>query len=309
MFNGSESYQYNFIHYFIMQRALFSRNLAEQVSSFNSLGFVLIRQAPGTHQTDMADLAAAKKYILHHLDNQRDTWKYKMWRMFNKVATAESRHSLALPFNTVVEKVLNSKIGAIRPFLDSQLSKESSLVELNSLISLPGATQQDVHADIPFSENNLLISGYIALSDVNLIDGPTCLHGGSHTQPFHRRIPTQSIDTFYSSDGSTDESYEQPVHTESVEDKEAVDMALAAPVSYAQLKAGDVLLFNTMVFHYGSANTSTLPRALLSFSFQRNSECGNMLPINGFTYHCLDSVAGKYTLNNFPDTNVCVDRI
>lgn len=293
-----------------MQRALYSRSLAEQVQSFNKLGYVLIRQSPANVSKDRTNLANAKSYILRHLEEQQDNWKYKMWRMFNKVATAESRHSLVLPLNKTVEDVLSTTIGSIRPFLDSQLSKDASLVELNSLISLPGSSQQDVHADIPYSEQNLLISGYIALSDVNLIDGPTCLHGGSHTQSFHRRIPTQSIDTFYSSDGSTEESYTKPVHVETAEDKEAVDLALAAPVCYAQLKAGDILLFNTMVFHYGSANDSALPRALLSFSFQRNSVNGEMLPINGFTYHCHDSVAGKYTLNHFPDTSdksVCVN--
>lgn len=74
---------------------------------------------------------------------------------------------------------------------------------------------------------------------------------------------------------------------------------------YAQLQAGDVLLFNTMIFHYGGANVSQLPRALLSFSFQRGNNGENGLPtttdpIDGFTYHCHSSVKGNWTLGNFP---------
>ena len=75
---------------------------------------------------------------------------------------------------------------------------------------------------------------------------------------------------------------------------------MSAPACYAQLQAGDVLLFNTMLFHYGGANLSAHPRALLSFSFQRSAPCGSMQPINGFTYHCHSSVQGRYSLGSFP---------
>lgn len=285
-----------------MQRALFSKTLSEQIHSFNTLGYVLIKQAPENFTKDITALAKAKEYILRRLVRKQDSWSYNIWRMFNKVATADKRHSLALPSNPAILSVLNSSIGAIRPFLNSQLPGNSSMVELNSLISLPGSLQQDVHADIPYSEDNLLISGYIALSDVTLEDGPTCLHGGSHTEAFHRSINIIPLNNYYNSDGSMDEVYLRPGE-ETIRDtlEETVSEALTIPVRYAQLKAGDILLFNTMVLHYGSANTSSLPRALLSFSFQRNNAAGNMVPINGFTYHCHSSVAGKYTLDNFPE--------
>ena len=290
-----------------MQRAIFSKTLAEQIYSFNSLGYVLIRQAPENYVNDITALAVAKEYILQRFARKQDSWSYNLWRMFNKVATSDNRHSLVLPSNVAIMNVLNSTIGSIKPFLNSQLSGDSSMVELNSLISLPGSLQQDVHADIPYSDDNLLISGYIALSDVTLDDGPTCLHGGSHTQSFHNQIYTKPLDSYYNSDGSIDETYLHQDKGNALleeQNKENTIKSLNLPIHYAQLKAGDILLFNTMVFHYGSANTSLLPRALLSFSFQRNNDSGLMEPINGFTYHCHSSVSGKYTLDNFPDTTI-----
>ena len=38
---------------------------------------------------------------------------------------------------------------------------------------------------------------------------------------------------------------------------------------YAELKAGDVLLFDAKIFHFGGANTTSKPRQLLSWSFQK----------------------------------------
>ena len=286
-----------------MQKAKFSRTLVEQIHSFNTLGYVLIKKSMGNGEK--AELEAAKEYILHRFARKQDTWTYKLWRMFNKVSTADKRHSLVLPSDMIILNVLNSTIGRIRPFLNSQLSGDASMVELNSLISLPGSLQQDVHADIPYSDDNLLISGYIALSEVALEDGPTCLHAGSHTQAFHKSIRTKPLDTHYSSDGSVDDEMYAGFSTGregKITNEESAE-AVQSPPSYALLQAGDILLFNTMVFHYGSANTSALPRALLSFSFQRcSTTSGNMEPINGFTYHCHNSVAGKFTLNNFPST-------
>jgi hypothetical protein len=89
------------------------------------------------------------------------------------------------------------------------------------------------------------------------------------------------------------------------EETAAVKCARDAPPCYAQLSAGDILLFNTMIFHYGGANTSQLPRALLSFSFQNNaSGSGRAEPINGFTYHCENELQGAYALHDFQDTTV-----
>lgn len=291
-----------------MQRAKFSKNLADQVAAFKSSGFVLIKPLNTTSATDRIELQAANTYILRHLHDERSSWRYKLWRAWNQVASSDKRHSLPLPLVAAIKTILTRTVGDIRPFLDSQLPICSELVELNSLVSMPGSLEQDVHADIPFSSDNVLISGFIALADVNLIDGPTYLHAGSHAQSFHNSISIASSSTYYSSDGSVEYTEEEQPHTPTTASGSTGNTTAEGvkaspqitPACYAQLKAGDVLLFNTMVFHYGGANTSSVPRALLSFSFQRNATDGSMSPIDGFTYHCHSSVKGRYTLGSFP---------
>ena len=287
---------------FTMQRAKFSVGQANQVFAFVNSGFVLIKRPVLQTTEESARLTVVNTFILKHLENEVSSWRYNLWRVFNKVDNYENRHSLPLPLTKDITDVLNTTIGAIRPFLDSQLSKEAALVELNSLISMPGSLKQEMHSDIPFSMDNMLISGFIALKDVNLECGPTHLFAGSHTGAYHRRCPTQSITTYYGSDGMPEYVTDKYAIAETAEETAAALVAKAAPACYAILEAGDVLLFNTMLFHYGGANISALPRAMLSFSFQRNSVDGFSIPINGFTYHCHHSVKGKLSLQDFPNT-------
>lgn len=56
-------------------------------------------------------------------------------------------------------EILKHSIGSCRPYLDSQLDTNAKLVEVNAIITLPGALAQDVHSDIPYSDDNVLISG------------------------------------------------------------------------------------------------------------------------------------------------------
>lgn len=58
-----------------------------------------------------------------------------------------------------VLEILQHSIGSCRPYLDSQLDTNAELVEVNAIITLPGALAQDVHSDIPYSDDNVLISG------------------------------------------------------------------------------------------------------------------------------------------------------
>ena len=62
---------------------------------------------------------------------------------------------------------------------------------------------------------------------------------------------------------------------------------------------GDILIYDTKLFHYGSANKSTEPRALLAFSFQSCTPWGSTEKINGFTYHCHPTINGKYRVEDF----------
>jgi len=63
-----------------------------------------------------------------------------------------------------VLEILKHSIGSCRPYLDSQLDTNAKLVEVNAIITLPGALAQDVHSDIPYSDDNVLISGMYCMS-------------------------------------------------------------------------------------------------------------------------------------------------
>jgi hypothetical protein len=68
---------------------------------------------------------------------------------------------IQLPISTIqqVLEILQHSIGSCRPYLDSKLDTNAELVEVNAIITLPGALAQDVHSDIPYSDDNVLISG------------------------------------------------------------------------------------------------------------------------------------------------------
>lgn len=84
-----------------------------------------------------------------------------------------------------------------------------------------------------------------------------------------------------------------------LEDSVEVQIASNSLPHAAVLEIGDILVYNTQLFHFGGANDSISPRALLTFSFQQCTPWGDIDKVNGFTYHCHRSFRGKYRLKNF----------
>eukprot|EP01041_Mallomonas_annulata_P012056 gene12056-25267_t len=291
-----------------MNRALFSLTLAEQILNFKNCGFVLIRRCPKSSQHSF-NISSLNEEVMKHFDRRQCSFKYFIWRLMNSVSTSNLRHSLPLILTKNLQNVLDSTIGHLRPFLDSQLPKSSPCVELSAIISLPGSKQQETHSDISFSSHNLIVTGMVALCPITLQNGPTHIYSGSHTQSFHQHCSTAKEVNHYSSDGSL-EQYESTHNLiETNEDIKNTHIAQSSPALYAELDIGDILLFNTQVFHYGGANCSDSPRNLLCFSFQKpediiensidNRKDNSHRIIDGFTYHCDDSVSGKFILDNF----------
>lgn len=203
-------------------------------------------------------------------------------------------------------------IGAIRPFLDAEVGSASPLVELSAIMSMPGSIDQDVHSDIPF-QNSLILAGFVALKDIKASDGPTCVYMGSHTELFHRwksttsTMPNPESPKYYNSDGSyiDDDDKVPSVGQEAEEMDEESSAAMAgianSPPLSALLDEGDVLLFDTKLFHFGSANTSLLPRNLLCFAFQGPCQRGLVEPIKGYTYHISAAVKSQgLCVRDFP---------
>ena len=74
---------------------------------------------------------------------------------------------------------------------------------------------------------------------------------------------------------------------------------MISPACAALLDIGDILLYDAKLFHFGGANTSSDPRALLMFSFQECTPWGSIERVSGFNYRCDSSVEGKYRLGSF----------
>ena len=294
--------------------AKFSHTLAEQVESFNRCGYVLIRMAPN-EQYNSSLVEEVSTNITKVFMQTENSVFYQWWRWFNSVNSPNKRHAFRLPMTVALRSLLNGCISSLRPFLDTQLpNPKSPLVELNAVLSQPGAGAQAVHSDILFprsdttSDQTLILTAMMALNNITLDMGPTFMFSGSHTKAFHakyRRHIKGNADSHYDSYGDLVEDYSTiagtGAHVESEcegEDQgEGEGMHKPVPV-YAALQQGDVLLFDTKLFHYGGQNISHQNRQLLSWSFQKpvhaafTKEGDEMTsePIYGFTYHLEDSI-------------------
>jgi hypothetical protein len=65
------------------------------------------------------------------------------------------------------------------------------------------------------------------------------------------------------------------------------------------VNAGDMVCMNCKAFHYGDANTSRTPRALLNVTFQEPGPSGTLESLHGFTYHIEEGIRGRYQLGDF----------
>ena len=268
------------------REASISDTIEDQMNSFRSRGYAIIRRSDGQNLKDISQL---RLEILQSLENQQSSSWYSFNRYFkllSDIRAPNKRHSIPLPYSITLFSVLTSAIKNIRPLLQCYLPKNAPLVDLSSIISFPGSERQKTHSDVPFTTSNKIIASFVALSTVSMTSGPTCLFAGSHTEAFHRRHVNSSIldPSFYSSDGSSDDidslsqhSYDDgrknntpntAVDDDNTEDSNAVNLAASSRACAALLEPGDVLLYDTSLFHYGGANSSTDPRALLMFSFQ-----------------------------------------
>lgn len=309
----------------VVKPAKYSSSLLQQVSSFKKLGYVLIKRPP---TQDALVLSQLNSEILQYHESIKKTFKYRFWRYFNYVSTAENRHSIPLPLSFMQRdsSVVDSTMRHIFPLLNSLLCSHSPLVEFSTIISLPGAEKQEVHSDIPFSRNSFIVSVFVALAPVRMENGPTCIFSGSHTAESHEANARKTT-RFYNSDGSEDVPPDWDRDWEAAtghgDDYHSLPLDQKYPEIGAMMEPGDILLFNTQVLHCGGANTSQKPRALLSFSFQNvNADNDNlhfdftsvpnepesrirdvtasydMLP--EFTYHCDQSVLKEnICLNSF----------
>eukprot|EP01038_Epipyxis_sp_PR26KG_P013216 gene13216-17715_t len=263
---------------------------------------------------------ALREEIMNYYDELSPSWKYRIWRYFFHVTSSDKRHSIPLPLTNQMNQELCSIVHSIHPFLSSQLHQTSSLIELNAIISLPGSEKQEIHSDVPYSNSNDIISCFVALDVVTLNNGPTCLYPRSHEKIFHKSCKMESLNRYYSSDGveeigdhsdgsdrsnNSDNQVKNNIDIIKYEEESQnryVNNSLSLSPIYATLQPGDILIFDTRLFHLGAANQSDIPRPLLSFSFQNRNIDGNIDRVQGFTYHCHDSVKNRLNLEDFANS-------
>ena len=72
---------------------------------------------------------------------------YRFWRFVNHlgVANPDHRHYISLPLTTSLVSVLGITIGHTRHILQHVLESDSPLVEVASIVSLPGSSDQEVN--------------------------------------------------------------------------------------------------------------------------------------------------------------------
>jgi len=287
--------------------APFAGRTADQVSGFLRDGFTTIKasRVRGDGLEELAATVGAEAAAV--LTSKEDTWRYALWRVFNSVQDNQKRHSLALPMSPSLRRILNAAVGLAAPVLDQiGMPKSSLLVELSAILSQPGSQEQSVHADtshVNVSCDATIVSIFVALSQVTLEAGPTHVLPGTHSVGFHEevhRLQSSMLGSEYSSDGQQDTAQQQAVA------ERAYRLAALLgehPSQHGLLDVGDILLFDTKVFHYGGANSSQASRDLLCFSFQQppNDQQGAACPprVEGFTYHIADDVEGTYALGDF----------
>lgn len=230
-----------------------------QIAFFKANGFTIIRN----RNADITKFALLNQDVLNTYQAVKSTFLYKIWRYFNHVRAPESRHSIPLRSSKLLIEVLSSIMIYAKPIFETQLPSNSMLVDLSTMLSLPGSVRQKTHSDIPYSDNDHIISCLVALSPVEIQNGPTYLYAGSHTKAFHSRYVSNSApaagdrDIFepyhYASDGSNSSEFDlaetesadyknrmtmRKDYTETVADTIAVDKTSASPPLAAVLNTG-----------------------------------------------------------------------
>ena len=176
------------------------------------------------------------------------------YQYFGAVLCRNNRYDLKLALEPVVEAVLLPVVEQLRPLL-TELLPDAELFELAALVSDPGAPRQPVHPDTGYKEGieePAVLTGFLALQDVDEDMGPTVFLPRTHFAPVHARFNDAE------GDGKN-------------------ELLKGAPQAFGVLGRGDMSLFDSRLLHCGAANLSKKRRILFYFSFK----AGNQRPPPG----------------------------
>jgi ectoine hydroxylase-related dioxygenase (phytanoyl-CoA dioxygenase family) len=219
---------------------------------------------------------------------------------FGDVMSPTNRHDVKLNVDAPqVRAGLAEVLSALEPTITASLGVDAYLYELAALVSLPGASRQPVHSDLSFDGGNSteqgasIVTAFAALQDIDATMGATLFLPATHSAEVHSNFFTyDNFDLVFSSGDEEDEEYE--VDEEVVREREARMQALLEDWSAwrAELKAGDVSLFDSRCLHAGDANTSQRQRVLFYCSFIRARDASKAATKGTL----LDSLRGRHKL-------------
>eukprot|EP01126_Amoeba_proteus_P050145 TRINITY_DN5900_c0_g1_i2.p1 TRINITY_DN5900_c0_g1~~TRINITY_DN5900_c0_g1_i2.p1 ORF type:complete len:242 (+),score=39.09 TRINITY_DN5900_c0_g1_i2:46-771(+) len=189
---------------------------------------------------------------------------------FALINTRKHRHDLRLDLSEENKRVVSLVLSNYNSLYQSLFTQESQLVEFGVITSHPGAEQQAIHSDVEFdSEARRIYTTFVALQDITPEMGGTLIWTGTHTPyfcEFYKPFMLGPVDPYY--------TINEPAQM--------------------TLKAGQAVLMDTRIMHCGGANTSSIDRLLLHFSFETTIESN---PPAGFTYNIIPDLKGKICLS------------
>jgi len=177
-----------------------------------------------------------------------------------------------------VAQIVNAKA----PFFLACFGGRGQLRTLGALVSLPNAARQDIHCDTDWVPDTLFCTAFVALQDVPLEMGPTVLYAGTHTKLFHaakREYTARAGPQAHVVPGE--------------------DPLCGRPQATMLLDAGDMVVFDTRVFHQGTENTTHTRRMLLCFSFLAEASDPRNVPGYFQFFGTADIRKGQFLVRDF----------
>ena len=229
-----------------------------------------------------------------------------MGRFFDIVDSPLHRHSFPIPLSMEIKNVLNNLIGSNSTLFTDVAGTKGKLVELSVLLTFPGASAQSIHSDIPYGslpDSPIgapgLASVFVALQEINMAMGPTFIVPYTHLPSYHQTVVTKKES--YNSEGEVEHVVTSGTctgaeHPKSNDKGQVIFTEQDVEKGAILCHGGESYIMDSRCAHLGGANTSTTPRAVLCFAFQREND----VKVKGFTYHIDEEVdAMKYTVQDF----------
>jgi len=203
-----------------------------------------------------------------------------------------SRWNLLLDMDPETRTTLEMALSHSSDIFDHCCGSEAILCDLSALIADPGCSNQQLHYDTRFSDDECesdedaephqrercrrhqqkrLVTAFVALQDVTMEMGPSLIVPQTTSQATHNTVADSQ-------------------HEEGLEFLEEI----ATKGMHSTLLKGDMMLMDSRALHRGTGNVSAIRRVLLDFAFmargmEPSTYCGCIKPAVGDSEFLLES--------------------